>query len=70
MRAFAYNKINVAEMMISVSDRVENIVGNVENAVYQHFSFFPQCFQKHRLFFRVIKSWNCEVKSKYDCKNL
>ena len=27
-------------------DRVENIVGNGENAGYQHFLLFPQCFQK------------------------
>ena len=25
---------------------VENIVGNGENAGYQHFLLFPQCFQK------------------------
>ena len=27
-------------------DRVENIVGNEENAGCQHFLLFPQCFQK------------------------
>ena len=27
--------------------RVENIVGKGENAGYQHFLLFPQCFQKH-----------------------
>ena len=26
------------------SDRVENIVGKGENAGYQHFLLFPQCF--------------------------
>ena len=26
--------------------RVENIVGKGENAGYQHFLLFPQCFQK------------------------
>ena len=26
-------------------DRVENIVGKGENAGYQHFLLFPQCFQ-------------------------
>ena len=31
--------------MISVFDRVENTVGKGENAGYQHFLFFPQCFQ-------------------------
>ena len=33
-------------MMTSVSDRQENIVGNGENAGYQHFLLFPQCFEK------------------------
>ena len=33
-------------MMISVFDRVENIVGKGENAGYQHFILFPQCFSK------------------------
>ena len=33
-------------MMISVIDRVENIVGKGENADYQHFLLLPQCFQK------------------------
>ena len=31
---------------ISVFDTVENIVGKGENAGYQHFLLFPQCFQK------------------------
>ena len=33
-------------MVISLSDRVENIVGKEENAGNQHFLLFPQCFQK------------------------
>ena len=33
-------------MMISLYDRVEKIVGKGENAGYQHFLLFPQCFQK------------------------
>ena len=33
-------------MIISVLDRVENIVGKGENAGYHHFLLFPQCFQK------------------------
>ena len=35
-----------AMMIISVINRVENIVGKGENAGYQHFLLFPQCFQK------------------------
>ena len=33
-------------MIISVFDRVENIVEKGESAGYQHFLLFPQCFQK------------------------
>ena len=33
-------------MIISGLDRVENIVGKGENAGYQHFLHFPQCFEK------------------------
>ena len=31
--------------MISVFDRIENIVGKGENAGYQHFLLFPLCFE-------------------------
>ena len=30
---------------MSVFDRIENIVGKGENAGYQHFPLFPQCFK-------------------------
>ena len=33
-------------MITCVFDRVENIVGKGENAGYQHFFLFPQCFEK------------------------
>ena len=33
--------------------RVENIVGRGENAGYQHFLLFPQCFQKTFLMHRL-----------------
>ena len=33
-------------MIISVFDRVENIVGKRGNAGYQHFLLFPQSFEK------------------------
>ena len=46
LNAFADDKIIVAQMKISVFDRVENIVGKGENAGYQHFLLFQQCFQK------------------------
>ena len=33
-------------MIVSIFDRVENIVGKGENADNQHFLLFPQCFEK------------------------
>ena len=33
-------------MTISLFDRVENTVGKGENAGYQHFLLFQQCFPK------------------------
>ena len=33
-------------MRISLYHSVENTVGKGENAGYQHFLLFPQCFQK------------------------
>ena len=62
LKAFADDKINVLKMMIFVFDRDENIVGKGENAGYQHFLLFPQCF--HRAFLpRVVRSRDCLVKS-------
>ena len=43
-KAFADN--NAAQLMIDVYDRIENIVGKGENASFQHFLLFLQCFQK------------------------
>ena len=45
LKAFADDKLNDAKM-ISLFDRVENTVGKGENAGYQHFLLFPQCFPK------------------------
>ena len=46
LKAFADDKINENEKLKFVLGRVENIVGKGENAGYQHFLRFPQCFQK------------------------
>ena len=63
LKAFADDRINEAQVMISVFDRVENIVGKGENAGHQqHFIFFPQCVEKDP-FVGVIKSRECVVKS-------
>ena len=42
--------------------RVESIVEKGENAGYQHFLLFPQCFQKAPIYW-AIKSCDCVVKS-------
>ena len=44
--SFGDNKINVTEEQRIVLERVENFVGKGENAGFQHFLLFPQCFQK------------------------
>ena len=46
LKAFADDKIKVTEKLKFVLGRVENTVGKGENAGYQHFLLFPQCFQK------------------------
>ena len=46
LKAFADNKLYVAKIPISHFGRVENTVGKGENAGYQHFLLFPQCFPK------------------------
>ena len=49
LQACTHSKINVAKMMISLSDTPENTVGKEENAGYQHFLLFPQSFPKQLL---------------------
>ena len=46
LKGFADVKINVAQKLKFILWRVENIVGKGENAGYQNFLLFPQCFQK------------------------
>ena len=46
LKAFADNNLNVTEDIKVVSHRLENIAGKEENAGYQHFLLFPQCFRK------------------------
>ena len=62
LKAFADDKINVAEVMISVCDRVENIVGKGENAVTSIFSFSHNVFKK-LLSWGVVKRRDCVVES-------
>ena len=49
MKAVADDKINVIERLKFVLQRIENIVVNGENAGYQCFLLYPQCFQKPSL---------------------
>ena len=46
LQAFADNKLNVTQNIKVVFHRIENIVEKEENAGYQHFLLFPQCFRK------------------------
>ena len=46
LKVFADDKLNFARLMICLLDRVENTVGKGENAGYQHFLLFLQCFPK------------------------
>ena len=61
LKAFADNKMKIAEMMIPVFDRVENIVGKEGNAGYQHFLLLPVF--SNGFFLGVVKSQDCVVKS-------
>ena len=54
LKAFGEDKKkNVTQKLKFAMGRVQNIVGKGENAVYQHFLLFPQCFQKG-YFVRVV----------------
>ena len=46
LKAFTDGKLEEAYIRMSVVDRIENIAGKEENAGYQHFLLFPQCFHK------------------------
>ena len=46
LKAFAENKVIVNQKLIFAFGRVEKNVGKGENAGYQHFLVFPECFQK------------------------
>ena len=52
--ASADEKMNVVKKLKFVHGRVEHIVEKEENAGYQHFLLFPQCFQTS--LFGVFKS--------------
>ena len=45
LKAFADDKLNVTQNIKVVFHGIENMVEKEENAGYQHFLLFPQCFQ-------------------------
>ena len=58
LKVVADNKIIVTQRLKFVFGRIENMVGKGENAGYQHFLLFPQCFQKLS-FQRCLKPGLC-----------
>ena len=44
LKAFSDDNLNVYQKLKFALGRVEDIVGKGENAGYQHFLLFPQCF--------------------------
>ena len=73
LKVFADDKLNVTKKKINfVLGRVENIVGKGENAGYQHFLLFPQCFQKAsfsgslkvEIMWERVKDWRRNIFSK------
>ena len=60
-QSIADHKLNAIEKLKFVLGKVENMVGKGENAGFQHFLLFPQCFQKAS-FLGVVKNPDCVVK--------
>ena len=60
LKAFADDKLNVTKMIISVFDRVENIVGKGEIACTNNFSFSLNVFKRPLSFThqKVSLCWN------------
>ena len=49
------------QIIIFIVKQLEDIVGQGENAGYQHFLLFPQCFQKASFTGCCLKS-DCVIK--------
>ena len=62
LKAFTDEKTNVSEKLKFVLARGKNIVGKGENADYQHFLLFLQCFQKASIS-RLLKVGIAYLKS-------
>ena len=59
-KSFADDKSNITKTTIYLFDKVKNTGGKGENAGYQHFLLFPQCFPKPSSFrlFKVRIVWS------------
>ena len=59
LEAFADNITKVTDKLKFVLGKVENILGNGENAGYQHFLLVPLCFQKasYTGLFKIMIVW-------------
>ena len=63
LKAFTGEKLNINIMMISVFDRVDNIVGKGENAGTQHFLLFQKCFLPYqRRYFSYGSQLKCRLE--------
>ena len=63
--AFADDKINIAEMMISIFDRVEKHCEKIRKCWLSAFSSFSSMFSKG-FFLGFVKSRDCVLKSYKD----
>ena len=57
MKAFADNKVDGPKRLKLALESSENIVGKGEDAAYQHFLLFPQCFQEAFFLLKVGIVW-------------
>ena len=60
---FAEDKSNITQNLKFDLGRVENILRKGENAGYQHFLLFSECFQRFSFSESFNLSWNRVVKS-------
>ena len=61
LKALADDKLNVTQKLKFALGRVENIVGIGENAGYQLFLLFPQCFKKATLSGSLKVGFVCSI---------
>ena len=69
VKALADDKCNIAKMVISVFDILENMVKKGENAGFQHFSPFPTMFS-NCYFLGVFKSRFRRIFASHLCRGM